>query len=92
MSISSRKDAASASYNKIRAYALQDKGADTIEANERLGLDVDLRRYEQCAEILLDLGLNSVRLMSKIGLPSAKKITGLKKFPQFASYLETNLY
>ena len=50
--------------NKIRAYALQDVGADTIEANERLGLDVDLRRYEQCAEILLDLGLNRIRLMS----------------------------
>ena len=50
--------------NKIRAYALQDKGADTIEANERLGLDVDLRRYEQCAEILLDLSLRRVRLMS----------------------------
>jgi len=50
--------------NKIRAYALQDNGADTIEANERLGLDVDLRRYEQCAEILLDLGLKRVRLMS----------------------------
>ncbi len=50
--------------NKIRAYALQDEGADTIEANERLGLEVDLRHYEQCAEILLDLGLNCVRLMS----------------------------
>jgi 3,4-dihydroxy 2-butanone 4-phosphate synthase/GTP cyclohydrolase II len=50
--------------NKIRAYALQDAGADTIEANEQLGLAVDLRRYEQCAEILLDLGLRRVRLMS----------------------------
>jgi 3,4-dihydroxy 2-butanone 4-phosphate synthase/GTP cyclohydrolase II len=50
--------------NKIRAYALQDKGADTIEANKLLGLDVDLRNYEQCAEILVDLGLNRVRLMS----------------------------
>jgi 3,4-dihydroxy 2-butanone 4-phosphate synthase/GTP cyclohydrolase II len=50
--------------NKIRAYALQDDGADTIEANERLGFDADLRCYEQCAEILLDLGLRTVRVMS----------------------------
>ncbi|HJQ68368.1 MAG TPA: GTP cyclohydrolase II [Blastocatellia bacterium] len=50
--------------NKIRAYALQDEGADTVEANERLGLDVDGRRYEQCAEILSDLGLRRVRVLS----------------------------
>jgi len=50
--------------NKIRAYALQDEGADTIEANLRLGLEIDQRCYEQCAEIFLDLGLRQVRVMS----------------------------
>lgn len=61
--------------DKIRAYALQDDGADTIEANERLGLAVDLRRYEQCAEILADLGIRRVRLMS--GNP--EKLRALKE-------------
>src|SRR5437762_13317442 len=50
--------------NKIRAYELQDKGADTVEANERLGLAVDAREYRQCAEVLFDLGLCKVRVLS----------------------------
>ena len=50
--------------NKIRAYALQDEGSDTVEANEQLGLDVDSRRYDQCVEIIRDLGLLKVRVLS----------------------------
>ncbi|MGI9055043.1 MAG: GTP cyclohydrolase II [Pyrinomonadaceae bacterium] len=50
--------------NKIRAYALQDSGADTVEANEQLGFAVDARQYQQCAEILFDLGLCKVRVIS----------------------------
>ena len=50
--------------NKIRAYALQDEGADTIEANVQLGLDVDARRYEQCVEILKDLGIIRIKALT----------------------------
>ena len=86
--------------NKIRAYALQDEGADTIEANELLGLDVDMRRYDQCAEILLDLGLRRVRVMSnnpakiqtleRMGMEVIERVA-LKVEPHdgFANYLKT---
>jgi 3,4-dihydroxy 2-butanone 4-phosphate synthase/GTP cyclohydrolase II len=65
--------------NKIRAYALQDQGADTVEANVRLGLAVDLRDYRQCAEILFDLGLCKVKVVSNNPLKlQALEEAGLK--------------
>jgi len=59
--------------NKIRAYRLQEQGADTVEANERLGFPADLRDYRAALEMLRDLGVRSVRLMSN----NPRKLEGL---------------
>jgi len=50
--------------NKLKAYKLQDKGADTVEANEQLGFAPDQRDYTMCAEMCAHLGVKSVRLMT----------------------------
>lgn len=50
--------------NKIKAYELQDKGADTVEANEQLGFGADIRDYSLCGDMLKTLGVTQVRLMT----------------------------
>ena len=63
-------------HNKIKAYSLQDNGLDTVEANKTLGFDADMRHYEAGAQILLDLGVSRLRLLTN----NPSKMVGLSGF------------
>lgn len=62
--------------NKLRAYQLQDAGADTVEANERLGFKPDLRNYGIGSQILLDLGVKSIRILTN----NPRKLVGVEGY------------
>ncbi len=63
-------------FNKLKAYMLQDRGLDTVEANEALGFPPDLRDYGIGAQILVDIGLSTIRLLTN----NPKKIIGLEGY------------
>jgi GTP cyclohydrolase II len=80
--------------NKLRAYELQDHGADTVEANERLGFDSDLRSYELPGIILQYFGLKAIRLLSnnpeKVEAVERAGVEVVERVPCLADVLDTS--
>jgi GTP cyclohydrolase II len=81
--------------NKLRAYELQDHGADTIEANEQLGFESDLRNYELPGAILQYFGLKAIRLMSnnpeKVEAVEKAGVRVVERVPCLADILDTRV-
>ncbi len=81
--------------NKLRAYELQDQGADTVEANEQLGFDSDLRNYELPGAILQFFGLKAIRLMSnnpeKVEAVEKAGVHVVERVPCLADVLDTRI-
>ncbi|PWU00876.1 MAG: GTP cyclohydrolase II [Terriglobia bacterium] len=79
--------------NKLRAYELQDQGADTVEANERLGFESDLRSYELPGAILQYFGLKAIRLLSnnpeKVGAVENAGVQVVERVPCLADIVDT---
>jgi GTP cyclohydrolase II len=79
--------------NKLRAYELQDHGADTVEANELLGFDSDLRSYELPGSILQYFGLKAIRLMSnnpdKVDAVEAAGVEVIQRVPCLVDVVDT---
>ena len=81
--------------NKLRAYELQDAGADTVEANQQLGFEADLRNYELPAEVLRYFGLTEVRLLSnnpeKINALEMAGVRVTERIPCVVEHVESRI-
>jgi GTP cyclohydrolase II len=82
--------------NKLRAYQLQDQGADTVEANEQLGFESDLRNYEMPGAILRNLGIGAVRLLSnnpdKVRALEMSGVQVVERIPCIADALDSTAH
>src|SRR4029079_4309875 len=79
--------------NKIRAYALQDQGRDTVDANVEIGAPIDARDYDLAADILFDLGFPEIRLITNNPAKvEALKVEGIKVVEQVPVVTKPSIY